>query len=270
MVPSARLDRTAPGRRVARSRAGSPGDLGRNATSRPLAGRVGDPVRDHRVRPRRPARAVGRRTRDGRDASGTTSGLPSDVALGATASPGDTDLRTIGPVVDPSLIPGIEATPTPVPTPTSRAPAATPRPGRRPTPHPTPRPTPGPTVPATTASPTSTAAPTPTPSADPGHLVPAPARPDATRRRRRTTPAPTDDAGRQRPAPAGGRLLDLLPDRGATAVDGDRPSTIPVPLPTAWTFGDGGTAIGADGLEHRTATDGTFTVGLTVVERRRH
>lgn len=68
------------------------------------------------------------------------------VAIVDTPSPGGTTRPTLGPVVDPSVITDIEATPTPVPTPTpSPTPRATPRPTRTPTPTPTPTPVPTPT-----------------------------------------------------------------------------------------------------------------------------
>jgi hypothetical protein len=91
--------------------------------------------------------------------------LPSQAALGSSATPGPTTtVPTRGPVVDPSLIPNIEATPTPIPTP---RPTATPRPTPRPTatvkptvpPPPPPTPTPAPPDAKIAASPTCGPAP---------------------------------------------------------------------------------------------------------------
>ncbi|MEW5992678.1 MAG: hypothetical protein AB1736_15225, partial [Chloroflexota bacterium] len=99
--------------------------------------------------------------------TGSTSTLPSQAALGSTATPGpDAAAPSVGPVVDPSLIPVIEATPTPRPTPVPRpTPRPTPRPGGTPIPTggPSPAATLAPTEPPTpTDSPTPTATPTPT------------------------------------------------------------------------------------------------------------
>jgi hypothetical protein len=81
--------------------------------------------------------------------------LPSQAALGSSATPGPTTtVPTRGPVVDPSLIPNIEATPTPIPTP---RPTVTPRP----TPRPTVKPSSAPTAPP--PPPTPVVTPTPAP-----------------------------------------------------------------------------------------------------------
>ena len=93
---------------------------------------------------------------------------PSQVALAATATPGQPD-ATIGPVIDPSLIPGIEATSTPRVTPRpspTAAPIATPRRTPRPSiaPGATPNPTPGPTAPPQPTPPPPAPTPVPTPA----------------------------------------------------------------------------------------------------------
>ena len=94
---------------------------------------------------------------------------PSQDTLGST--PGAAIAPTIGPAVDASLFPNIEATPTPVATLAVRA---TPTPIPHPTPRATPRstpaaPTPDPTSTPPPATPSSTPSPdpTPTPSPDP-------------------------------------------------------------------------------------------------------
>lgn len=140
---------------------------------------------------------------DGREPSSEVAGLtfrPSgDVALGATTSPDRIELPTIGPVLDPGLIPGIEATRTPLPAQTQAL--AVSRPVRRPVPLPTPRPTlPGPTfvpMPLLTPAPTpaSTPGPTPTPEPPPPPPPPTPAPTLA------PTPAPTPT-----PTPAVARI----------------------------------------------------------------
>jgi outer membrane biosynthesis protein TonB len=111
------------------------------------------------------------------------------IVLDATGVPSGSGRPSIGPVVDPSLITGIEATPTPsaagptnrptlrptrTPVPATQAPPTdvpsgtpppepTPAPGLTPTPEPTPTPTPEPTAaPTNTAAPTDTPAPAPT------------------------------------------------------------------------------------------------------------
>jgi len=116
------------------------------------------------------------------------------LVLDVTGVPNGSDLPPIGPVVDPSLITGIEATPTPLavagPTrrpaprltpppvpstdpPPSEAPSAPPTADATPTPSPTPTPVP-------TPSPTPTASPTP----EPPPTEPPPTGPP--------TPPPTD------------------------------------------------------------------------------
>ncbi|MBI3746033.1 MAG: PKD domain-containing protein [Chloroflexi bacterium] len=113
------------------------------------------------------------------------SAAATDVAI-SSAGAGDSPLPTIGGVIDPNLIPIINATPTPVPTPTL-APGATPRPTPRPTPRgpqptpyvlpttppqPTPTPTPGPgPTPLPTPTPTPPT-PTPTPTSIPTDTPP--------------------------------------------------------------------------------------------------
>jgi hypothetical protein len=87
--------------------------------------------------------------------TGGGSALPTQAALGSSATPGVTEgVPTIGPVVDPSLIPNIEATPTPIPTP---RPTSTPRP----TPRPTVKPSSAPTAPPPPATPVVTPTPAP-------------------------------------------------------------------------------------------------------------
>ena len=106
----------------------------------------------------------------GETATGTSSPGPSaeqtDVAVIGTDTPAPTSESTIGPVINPSLIPVIQATPTPVPIITLP-----------PTPVPTPRITPRPTVrPVTTPKPTVKPSAAPTPMVTP---VPTPAPPVA-------------------------------------------------------------------------------------------
>ncbi|HEX4897455.1 MAG TPA: hypothetical protein VFV53_03750, partial [Candidatus Limnocylindrales bacterium] len=113
---------------------------------------------------------------DGPGASGEP-GASHLLVLDVTGRPDGSGLPSIGPVVDPSLIPGIEATPTPRanPRPTVR-PASTPIPTTVPPPSaaatgtPTPPPTSGPTstpTPAPDATPAPTPDPTPPPTPDP-------------------------------------------------------------------------------------------------------
>jgi hypothetical protein len=126
------------------------------------------------------------------------------VVLDVTGRPGS-GLPSIGPVVDPSLITGIEATPTP---------RAAPRPTARPTVRPVSTPIP-PTVPPPSEAPTGTS--TPTPTSDP-----TPTAPTAT-----ATPAPTAD-----PTPT----LDPSPtptlDPSPTPTLDPNPTPTPDPNPT--------------------------------------
>ena len=174
------------------------------------------------------------------------------VVLDVTGRPNGSGLPSIGPVVDPSLITGIEATPTP---------RATPRPTVRPTVRPASTPIP-PTVPPPSEAPTGTPTPPPTPAPDPTPTPsPMPTAPTAT-----AAPTPTAD-----------------PTAGAT------PTPTPVPLPQAsfncttsallleiactdssldadsyaWDFGDGETS-SAPSPQHTYALPGTYTVTLTV------
>lgn len=180
------------------------------------------------------------------DASGAASGLPSDVALGGTTSPGDTELPTIGPVVDPSLISGIEATPTPVPTPTLR-PVATPRPVRRPPPRATPKLTPRPTLPAATAAPTAVPTPTPSPTATPFIGPPPPPPPDPT-----PTPTPV-------PTPTAAFACSVTGPLDISCTDSSQDA-----VGYLWDFGDGvGTSTATNPSYTYTAAR-TYTVTLTV------
>lgn len=172
------------------------------------------------------------------DASGAESGLPSDVALGAAASSGDAELPTIGPVVDPGLISGIEATPTPVPTP-AREPVATARPAWRPAPRPTPRPTPTSLVLAATAVPSSTPAPTPTPSPSPTPFIWFP-----------PPPVPT-------PISAFSCSVTGPLDISCTDASQDAASYL-------WDFGDSLGTSTATNPSYTYAAAGTYTVTLTV------
>lgn len=110
-------------------------------------------------------------------ADATPTGEPapaaSDVAVGATLTPEPTTGSTIGPVIDPSLITGIEATPTPLPviTPVPATSSPTHRATLRPTPRPTPRPT---ATPRPTPTPTHAATPSPSPSPTPTPTPPPP------------------------------------------------------------------------------------------------
>ena len=62
---------------------------------------------------------------------GGVSAGSSDLAVRATNPAGESASATLGPVIDPGLIPAIEATPTPAPGPTPRpTPRLTPRPTR--------------------------------------------------------------------------------------------------------------------------------------------
>lgn len=121
------------------------------------------------------------------DTGGTRTGFPTQEAGGLTGVP-TTEQPTIGPVVDPSLIQGIEATPTPrvsarptlrpVTPPPAVAPPTTPptisptvTPTDAPTPEPSPSapptPEPPPSTPPPTVGPTPTAESTPTPVPSP-------------------------------------------------------------------------------------------------------
>jgi hypothetical protein len=122
---------------------------------------------------------------------GSTQGV-----LDATGLAAPTGLPSIGPVVDPSLIIRIEATPSPI-----AQPRLTPRPTRRPTPKPAP--------------PTAAPAPTDSPSAPPSPPVsPTPSAPAT------ASPAPGDTPS---PTP-----LDT-PSPGPTDTPGPTPTDTPAP-----------------------------------------
>jgi hypothetical protein len=160
------------------------------------------------------------------------------VVLDVTGVPNDSDLPSIGPVVDPSLISGIEATPTP---------PATPRPTPRPTLRPAATPIP-PTVPPPTEAPTEAPTTSPTPTTGP---TPSP------------TPAPTDTPVPPTATPvplpvaafncttSGGSMEIVCTDASA---DGES---------YAWDFGDGQTSSSRN-PQHTYLAPDTYTVTLTV------
>ncbi len=131
-----------------------------------------------------------------------------DVAGGATPGSGPST-APIGPVIDPGLLPGLGATPTPIPVGTVAP--GTPRPTGRLAPTPRPAPSPG-GSPAPTPAPTPVPTPTPTPTPTPPVPTdtPAPVPTDT------PTPAPTDP-----PTPA------------PTDTPAPVPTDTPVPIPTA-------------------------------------
>ncbi len=172
------------------------------------------------------------------DGSSERPGLPSEVALGATGLPGIDGLPTIGPVIDPDLIAGFEATPSPVPTPTL-APGATPRPTLRPA-----RPVaPKPSVPGST--------PTPRPAATPAH---SPA----------TTASPTPTPFIWFPPPPVPPVAAFSCVPIVDSLDISCSNTSTGASSYAWDFGDGGTSTSVE-PGYGYGAPGTFTVTLTAL-----
>jgi hypothetical protein len=139
--------------------------------------------------------------------AGPADGSPdgaSQAVFDATGLPAPTGPPSIGPVVDPSLIDRIEATPTP---------RATPNPAPRPTPRPTAKPAPPTAAPTPTDSPSTPPSPPASPTSS-APATPSPAPGDT------PSPAPGDTPS---PAP-----LDT-PSPGPTDTPGPTPTDTPAP-----------------------------------------
>jgi PKD repeat protein len=179
------------------------------------------------------------------DAPGASGGPDAShqVVLDVTGRPDGSGLPSIGPVVDPSLITGIEATPTPRPTPRPTA-RPTIRPGSTPIPPTAPPPSEAPTSAPTPTSPplpTPTSDPTPTPTPSPSPTPTDPPTP---------TPVPVPQASFNCTTSA----LSLEIACTDSSLDADS---------YAWDFGDGLTS-STPSPQHTYEAPDTYTVTLTV------